>query len=540
MLYIAQAGGIALAVLLLVVLGVTFLVRPNQFKPQLEAGLGAALGRRVTVGSLSFSLVSGAVAAADLAISDDPAFGSAPFLRAKSLRLAVELRPLIFSRKLNVTGLTIDQPEVSLIQSPTGIWNFSTLGGRKPSEAKPPAAFTAPPAAPPAAPSPAPSPKTGLDLSVKLVRVAGGRFSVATAGARGKLENVDFELRDFSRAAQFPFSFSAKIASGGDIRLEGKAGPIDPADVAMSPVSATLDVGPLDLAAAGLAPASSGLSGLVSFNGRAQCAGGRVTLDAQLKAERLKLARNGTPARRVVEFDFSLEHDLSKRSGALRRGDILVGSSPASITGTYAQRGESMVLDMKFAGPRMPVPELAELLPPLGIALPQGASLEGGFASADFTVEGPADRLVANGSLGLSNTRLTNFDLGGKLAFVEKLAGIKGGPNTEIETLTADVRMAADGIEARNIHFVAPAIGELAGDGKVSPANTLDFKMRATAHTSGPAALLGKTAVPFVVEGSAANPVFKPDVKAAAAEEVKNVKEDAAGVLNNLLGRKKR
>ena len=83
-------------------------------------------------------------------------------------------------------------------------------------------------------------------------------------------------------------------------------------------------------------------------------------------------------------------------------------------------------------------------------------------------------------------------------------------------------------------------IGELAGDGRVSPANTLDFKMRATAHTSGPAALLGKTAVPFVVEGSAANPVFKPDVKAAAAEEVKSVKEDAAGVLNNLLGRKKR
>ena len=65
MLYIAQVGGIVLAVLLLVVLGVTFLVSPNRFKPQLEAGLGAALGRRVTVGSLSFSLVSGAVAAAE-------------------------------------------------------------------------------------------------------------------------------------------------------------------------------------------------------------------------------------------------------------------------------------------------------------------------------------------------------------------------------------------------------------------------------------------------------------------------------------------
>ncbi|MGD0497104.1 MAG: hypothetical protein ABSC23_01575 [Bryobacteraceae bacterium] len=38
----------------------------------------------------------------------------------------------------------------------------------------------------------------------------------------------------------------------------------------------------------------------------------------------------------------------------------------------------------------MPVPELAELLPPMGIALPNGSSLQGGTATVSFTAEGPA------------------------------------------------------------------------------------------------------------------------------------------------------
>jgi hypothetical protein len=57
-----------------------------------------------------------------------------------------------------------------------------------------------------------------------------------------------------------------------------------------------------------------------------------------LKAEQLKLARNGSPARESVEFDFALEHDMRKRAGVLRRGEIHVGSAPANLTGTYARR----------------------------------------------------------------------------------------------------------------------------------------------------------------------------------------------------------
>jgi hypothetical protein len=93
-------------------------------------------------------------------------------------------------------------------------------------------------------------------------------------------------------------------------------------------------------------------------------------LQTRLKAEKLKLAKNGTPATRPMEVDFSIQHDLRKHSGIVHKGDIHIGSAAAHLTGAYAERGESMVLNLTLVGPDMPVQELEGLLPALGIVLP--------------------------------------------------------------------------------------------------------------------------------------------------------------------------
>ena len=159
-------------------------------------------------------------------------------------------------------------------------------------------------------------------------------------------------------------------------------------------------------------------------------------------------------------------------------------------------------------------------------------------------MEGPADKLVTSGSLALNNTRLTGFDLGKRMAAIEKLAGIKGGPDTEIETLSANVRVGPEGASAQDMKLVVPAIGELGGAGTVSAANDLDFKMSAIVHTSGLLAVVGNTPIPFTVQGTCANPVFRPDLKAVAKEEVKSVERElekgAGGMLKGLLGGKKK
>jgi AsmA protein len=120
--------GIVVAVLIVILIAIPFLIDVNTFRPRIEAELSTALGRPVTVGNLHLSLLSGSVSADDVAIADDPTFSKEPFIRAKSLKVGVEMMPLIFSKALHVTNLTLENPEVSLVRSASAKWNFSSLG----------------------------------------------------------------------------------------------------------------------------------------------------------------------------------------------------------------------------------------------------------------------------------------------------------------------------------------------------------------------------------------------------------------------------
>src|SRR6202162_5972400 len=114
--------------LLLAVLLVPLFVNANTFRPTLETQLSAALGRKVTLGNLSFSFFSGSLVADNISIADDPAFSSKPFLQAQSLHIGVEVAPLLFHRQLLVTSFVADSPSVNLVHNAHGVWNFSNIG----------------------------------------------------------------------------------------------------------------------------------------------------------------------------------------------------------------------------------------------------------------------------------------------------------------------------------------------------------------------------------------------------------------------------
>jgi AsmA protein len=123
--------GILVAVLIVAVVSLPFLINVNQFKPQLEAALSTALNREVKLGNLKLSLLTGEVSADDLSVAEDEAYGKPAFIRAKSLAVGAQIWPFLMSRKLIVTYVTIDQPEIALVQGSTGDWNFSSLGGKR-------------------------------------------------------------------------------------------------------------------------------------------------------------------------------------------------------------------------------------------------------------------------------------------------------------------------------------------------------------------------------------------------------------------------
>ena len=119
-------------------------------------------------------------------------------------------------------------------------------------------------------------------------------------------------------------------------------------------------------------------------------------------------------------------------------------------------RARPRSLKMNLDGPKMPVPELAAMLPAMGVVLPNGSSLEGGTASIKLAMQGALERLVTTGTLSLDNTRLAHFDIGKKMAAIEKFAGMKGGPDTEIQTLGARVRVAPEGVTADDLQLIVP------------------------------------------------------------------------------------
>ena len=522
--------GIVLAVILLAALALPFFINANQFRPVLEERLTAALGREVKIGDLKLSVFSGGASASDITIADDPAFSKDPFVRAKDLAVGVELWPLIFSRQLNVTSLTIDQPEIALLQSADGDWNFSSLGGKAPAA---PAPTTA--AASPSSSSP-------TDLSVKLVKISKGRVSLSS-GAKYKprtLENVNIELRDFSATSSFPFSLAADVAGGGSVKLDGKAGPIPQADVIATPFDLNLAISGLNLAGSGFAQPSSGIDGIVSVDGNAASNGHVVNIKGKAKADNLKLAKGGSPAKRAVEIDLAVSHDLAKQGGTLENSAIHIGSAQANMNGTYRLNEDSPVISVKLAGSKMALTELATILPALDVVLPAGSDIERGTLSVEVTSLGPIDRLVTTGTINVDDARLNNFDLGSKMKTIQQLAGIQADPRTTIQTLSANVTVSPEGTTVRDIRVVAPAVGELTGAGTVSPQHALNFQMRATvkatSHILTAIGQKGDLTIPFSIAGTSSNPSFQPDIKGVAKETLQQYTKDPSKAIDTAKG----
>jgi AsmA protein len=527
---------IVAAALIVLLIVLPFLVPVNQFRPTIEQKISAALGRQVVLGNLSFSLLSGSVSAENLSIGDDPKFSSSPFLTAKSLKVGVEILPLIFSKSLNVTGVTIVDPQVTLLRNPAGQWNYSSLGG----------------AAAPAKNAPASS---SAELSVAKLDLKNGGIVIGSTSSqkRSTYDHVDVSTSNVSTSAKFPFKVSADLPGGGKFTLAGEAGPVDALDTALTPLNAKLEISSMNLASAGVLDPSAGLGGSLDLNATLTSQNGEAQVQGTAKLSKALLIAGGSPASVPLNVDFDTKYDLRKNGGVLNPSAVKIGSAAAHLSGTYQNSGEATVLNVKLDGENMPAKDLEAFLPALGINLPKGASLEAGTLNTTLNLAGPTNHLVTTGNVGLYGAKLAGFDLGSKMSALSSLAGLKSGKDLEITKLTTNLRMAPDGLKAENFIAVLPALGTLTGAGTIDAKNNLNFKMAATltdaigtmvspvsGAANGLGGLLGKsgsgnckngTTIPFMIEGTTADPKFVPDVGGLAAGVLKSQLGCAGGLV---------
>jgi AsmA protein len=513
-----KIAGIVVAVLIVIVIALPLLVNVNNYRPQIESSLSSALGRPVKVGNLSLSILSGSVQADQLSIADDPKFSSSPFLQAKTLKVGVELLPLIFRKRLDVTNLSIEQPQISLLRDRDGIWNFSSLGNH---------------AGQPAAPQKTSGGSAASsNISVDKLDITDGTITLgSTTGKRKPVvyDKVNLTMRNFSFASSFPVSASIELPGGGSVKIGGMAGPINSSDASLTAVQEKVTLRKVDLSQSAMVDPALGVAGSADFDGTLTSDGNIAKASGTLKATSLKIVPKGSPATVPVQVAFSVEHDLKQESGKIAQCDVTIGKAVVKVTGTYDMHGETTSIHTKLDGQGMPVDDLEGILPAVGVVLPPGSKLKGGTVSVSLESNGPVDKLVSTGWVKMSNSELAGFNLGSKLSSLTAVTGkqVGTGSDTKIENLSSDVRNAPEGTRLDKINVVIPSLGTVTGAGTISPSNALDFKM--IANLSGIGAGLTKTlgagsgGIPVDVGGTTSNPTFTPDMKGMVGSQAKTL-----------------
>jgi len=543
----AKIAGIVVVVIILLLLIVPFFVNADSFRPMLQSNAQQALGRNVQIGKLDFSLFSGSLSADGVTISDDPKFSTAPFLTAKSLKVSVEVWPLITSHDLHVNSIKLEDPQVALISNAQGQWNYSNLGSSNAA----PAQTAQTPAAKPGEKAPAAQQPAGSSAGVAIdeIDISNGKVTISQIPGKqppAVYSDVDLTLKKFAPGSQMPFTLSLKAPRGGTIKADGSVGPMNATDASLTPVLLNLKNDAVEIA--GLAP-TSGMSGLLDMDAKFTSDGRAAHLEGNGQIKNLKAAADGVPAKDPIGFTYNTDYTLASQQGTLT-SNVTAKKNTAKLSGTYQMR-EAMMVHLNLNGQAMSIDELESLLPAFGVVLPSGSQLRGGTLTFNLNLQGPIDQLVVSGPISVNNTKLANFDLGSKFSGAGQLAGIKTGNDTTIQTFSSNVNVTPAVTRADAINLVMPAMGTVTGAGTIAGKN-LNFKMVAKVQTTGGGLLgaagggkAGTQTVPFAIQGTTSNPKFIPDTNALVQNAVQNqlnkqlggkVPGNVGGAVGGLLG----
>lgn len=507
-----------------------FSVNTQELHPRLESQMGQALGRQVQMGAIKVSLLSGGLYASGLEIAEDTAFGREPFLRTPSVGIHLAVRPLLFGRKWNITGMTIDAAQLRLLQKADGTWNVSSLGRKPGILAKPQPDKAAPEKS--TATDPIPS------LLIRDIAAHDGIIVVEQEqGASYSLRDVQLQIHNFNTGASFPVALTASIAGGGNIALLGHAGP-RPADPHESfPWQANVRVASWNLRESGVSKA--GPAGLVSFQGDAGRNSGHLRIRGTMQATQWTGTASGRPNPLPLEGSIMWEQDAGGTASTLQ-GDFKYKQSNFSLTGTYGL-DQTAGTHLSLYTSAFPIDDWREVLAAFAIALPAADSLSGGTSALTIKIDGKPGEITTSGMVLLKNTHLAGFEQSRQLRSLSTLTGVRIPPNAQFESIAFRVSSGPNGTRFDDIVMIAPGLGLLTGSGTIGTSHQLAFQMKASLRpTGGIIAIVNRsnkdTVIPFFVRGTTSNPKFIADMRGMAQGIAKQNTERMGRTAQDILG----
>jgi hypothetical protein len=332
--FVLIALGAVVALILLVAVCLPLFLNADSFRTRIESTLTKSLGRKVSIGKLELSVWSGGLVATNATVADDPAFSTQPFIQADSVKIGVEILPLILSKQIHIRGFSLVSPKVQLLRAANGTWNYSTIGKSGTTTAQD-----------------ADTKQAFPDLTVGHVTVENGRFTVGTqpvAGAPASAparvyDQVNLDVKSFGFRNSFPFTLSAHLPGEGTVSLNGTAGPINQEDASATPFSGHLELKHIDPLAAGFVDASDGITGLVgdmvldaSWNGQQMHVGKLEVNDPNITVVRSNAPKPPAPAGANPEGTSMLQN-LSVDSAQVKNGTVTLKTAGQSGAAIYQQ-----------------------------------------------------------------------------------------------------------------------------------------------------------------------------------------------------------
>jgi AsmA protein len=407
---------IVILVIFLILIITPFFIDADRFRPEIQQVLSEKLGRNVEIGHLSASLISGSLKAEQITIADDPAFSRGPFVTAKTLSVGVAVIPLIFSRELRVHSIELGEPQVQLLRTASGEWNFASLGA--PLRSDPP---TDPPADPKGDPAASSSSAAALtNFSVDKLKISNGTIAFGRAGKRTRLayRSVDITATNVSESAPFPILFDARTPGGGKLSVTANVGPIGNGDANRMPFEGKMK------AASVPAPDVENLLAVLGYNlpEGSSLKGGTINANLALHGPLERLVTDGpVQLNNVTLAGFSLASKLATALGS-------AGSATGSDT--LIQVASS---NLRYAPEGVRANDLNIVVPTIGSVT--GAGTVAANNALDFRL---VAKLAGNSSLA-ALTKLPLFSKSGGVPFrirgttakpevVPELGGLAGNP----------------------------------------------------------------------------------------------------------------
>ena len=414
--------GIALGVLLVLVVAALAIapkmINVNRYHDEIQNQLSAKLGRAVTLGEMSLSLLPPKFTVQNAVISDDKAFGQGTFAQMQSMAVRVKLLPLL-RKDVEIQSLTLEHPQVELIRNEQGVWNFASLG--KPAASTAPAPSPTTPSAP-AKPSPQQTPpgtepqSSGQKFELAQLNIKDGTVAITDKQkhqARAVYDHIDVELKDYAEDKPFTLTAEAHLPGSGKqvAKLEGKGGPINNANMLDTPFDGSIDLDQVSLSGAQKFLNSAALQNTDAvLTGKADLknAQGKMHSKGSLKIENANV--HGTDIGYPVTLDYDVTDDLTNDVIQVANANVKLGSTPLSMSGTVNTKSTPALADLIIKANDVSISEMARLAGAFGVAFNPGMQIAG-RVNADIHAQGDMSSPSLNGTLAARELQISGKDV---------------------------------------------------------------------------------------------------------------------------------